>query len=143
MIKGEKMRLRTHLSFMLTTVLMTSTAMAQTVVYTTPQYPVVSPQPGALVQILENVHVLEQSLFPVLSDNPVVAEQQAKQWMQQPDWQAQEAHLSRAYQALLDARMLNIAKVPAVVFDDKLVVYGTTDVALAQQKLEAWREQRP
>ncbi|EEE6744466.1 TIGR03757 family integrating conjugative element protein [Salmonella enterica subsp. enterica serovar Westhampton] len=143
MIKGEKMSLRTHLSFMLTTVLMTSTAMAQTVVYTTPQYPVAEPQSGVLVQILENVHSLEQSLFPVLSDNTVVAEQQAKQRMQQPDWQAQEAHLSRAYRALLDARMLNIAKVPAVVFDDKLVVYGTTDVGLARQKLEAWREQRP
>ena len=137
------MRLRQHLSFMLTTVLMTSTAMAQTMVYTTAQYPVAEPQSGVLVQILENVHSLEQSLFPVLSDNPVVAEQQAKQRMQQPDWQAQEARLSRAYQALLDARMLNIAKVPAVVFDDKLVVYGTTDVALARQKLEARREQRP
>lgn len=137
------MRLRTHLSFMFTAVLMASAAIAQTVVYTTPQYPVVSPQPGALVQILENVQALEQSLFPVLSDNPVVAEQQAKQRMQQPDWQAQEASLSRAYQALLDARMLNIAKVPAVVFDDKWVVYGTTDVALAQQTLEIWREQQP
>ncbi|ENA9696704.1 TIGR03757 family integrating conjugative element protein [Salmonella enterica subsp. enterica] len=135
--------MRLRIFFALATVFSSSGGLAQTVVYTTPQYPVAEPQSGVLVQILENVHSLEQSLFPVLSDNPVVAEQQAKQRMQQPDWQAQEAHLSRAYQALLDARMLNIAKVPAVVFDDKLVVYGITDVAPARQKLEAWREQRP
>ncbi|EEM8096034.1 TIGR03757 family integrating conjugative element protein [Salmonella enterica] len=135
--------MRLRIFFALATVFSSSGGLAQTVVYTTPQYPVAEPQSGVLVQILENVHSLEQSLFPVLSDNPVVAEQQAKQRMQQPDWQAQEAHLSRAYQALLDARMLNIAKIPAVVFDDKFVVYGTADVALAQQKLEAWREQRP
>ncbi|EJN2862225.1 TIGR03757 family integrating conjugative element protein [Salmonella enterica subsp. enterica serovar Yaba] len=137
------MRLRAHLFFLLSTVLVTSGALAQTVIYTAPEPPVTDPQPGVLVQILENVHSLEQSLFPVLSDNPVIAEQQARQRMQQPDWQAQEAHLSRAYQALLDARMLNIAKIPAVVFDDKFVVYGTADVALAQQKLQAWREQQP
>lgn len=137
------MRLRIHLFFMLAAALMTSDALARTVIYTTPEFPVTDPQPGVLVQLLENVQILEQSLFPVLSDNPVMAEQQAKQRMQQPDWQAQEAHLSRAYQALLDARMLNIEKVPAVVFDDKLVVYGTTDIALAQQKLETWQEQQP
>ncbi|EAZ9289232.1 TIGR03757 family integrating conjugative element protein [Salmonella enterica] len=135
--------MRLRIFFALATVFSSSGGLAQTVIYTTPELPVADPQPGALVQILENVHVLEQSLFPVLSDNPVVAEQQAKQRMQQPDWQAQEARLSRAYQALLDAQMLNIAKIPAVVFDDKWVVYGTTDVALAQQTLEIWREQQP
>ena len=137
------MRLRIHLFFMLSAALVASGALAQTVVYTTPKLPVADPQPGVLVQILENVQVLEQSRFPVLSDHPAVAEHQAKQRMQQPDWQLQEARLNRAYQSLLDARMLDITKVPAVVFDDKFVVYGTTDVALAQQKLEIWREQQP
>ncbi|ECE6019978.1 TIGR03757 family integrating conjugative element protein [Salmonella enterica subsp. enterica] len=135
--------MRLRIFFALATVFSSSGGLAQTVIYTTPAWSVANPQPDVLVQILENVHSLEQSLFPVLSDNPVVAEQQAKQRMQQSDWQAQEARLSRAYQALLDARMLNIEKVPAVAFDDKLVVYGTTDVVLARQKLEAWRELRP
>ncbi|HCA7140249.1 TPA: TIGR03757 family integrating conjugative element protein [Klebsiella michiganensis] len=137
------MLFRTHRSFILFTALVTADVLAQTVVYTTPKYPLTDPQPSVLVHVLEKIQVLEQSLFPVLSDNPAVAEHQAKQRMQQPDWQLQEARLNRAYQASLDARMLDIAKVPAVVFDDKFVVYGTTDVALAQQKLEMWREQQP
>ncbi|MBW5995210.1 conjugal transfer protein TraG [Klebsiella michiganensis] len=91
------MRLRIHLFFMLSAALVASGALAQAVVYTTPELPVADPQPGVLVQILENDQVLEQSLFPVLSDNPAVAEHQAKQRMQQPDWQLQEARLNRAY----------------------------------------------
>ncbi|HAV1239768.1 TPA: DUF1525 domain-containing protein [Salmonella enterica] len=35
---------------------------------------------------------------------------------------------------------MGIQKFPAVVFDDHYVVYGTTDVELAQQKRDAWRE---
>lgn len=137
------MRLRTHLFFMLSAALVASGTLAQTVIYTTPELPVADPQSGVLVQILVNVQELEHSLFPALAEKPAMAEKQARQRMQQPDWQIQEARLNRAYQALLDARMMNITKVPAVVFDDKFVVYGTTDVTLARQKLETWREQQP
>ncbi|ECF1703740.1 TIGR03757 family integrating conjugative element protein [Salmonella enterica subsp. enterica] len=129
--------------FLLAMALVTTNGLAQTVIYTTPAYPVTDPQPGVLVQVLENVHHLEQSLFPQLSDNPAQAEQQARIRMRQPDWREQEARLTRAYQALLDAQTVGIEKVPAVVFDDKSVVYGTTDAALAQQKLDAWRESQP
>lgn len=113
---------------------------AQTVIYTTARYPMVHPQPGVVVQTLEDVNEREQALFPALSPNPQQAEQQARLRMQQPDWKAQEARLTRAYQALMDAYTLGIKKIPAVVFDDRYVVYGTTDVALAQQTLDAWRE---
>lgn len=137
------MRLRISLFFTLATVFTSSGGLAQTVIYTTPAWPVTDPQPGVLVQTLENVHLLEQSLFPQLSDNPAQAEQQSRARMQQPGWREQEARLTRAYQALLDAHAAGIKKVPAVVFDDKYVVYGTTDAALAQRKFNAWREQQP
>ncbi|EKS4614621.1 TIGR03757 family integrating conjugative element protein [Salmonella enterica subsp. enterica] len=135
--------MRLRIFFALATVFSSSGGLAQTVIYTTPIWPVADPQPGVLVQILENIHQLEQSLFPQLPDNPALAEQQARIQMQQQGWREQEAHLTRAYQALLEARTVGIEKVPAVVFDDKYVVYGTTDAALAQQKLDSWREQRP
>lgn len=118
-------------------------ALAQTVVYTTPDYPVKEPEPGTVVQVLEDVAQLERSLFSPLSAHPQQAEQQARQRMQQPDWKSQEARLTRAYQALLDARASGITKVPAVVFDNQLVVYGTTDAALAQEKRDAWQERQP
>jgi integrating conjugative element protein (TIGR03757 family) len=117
--------------------------LAQTVVYTTSRWPVDHPDHGVEVQLLENVDTLSQSLFPSLSDSPTKAEEQARLRMQQPDWHTQEARLTRAYQALLDARTIGISKVPAVVFDDQIVVYGTTDVALARQKLAEWRERHP
>lgn len=137
------MRLQTHLLCMLITTLAVPAVMARTVIYTTAKYPVMDPQPGEQVQLLADIRVLEQMLFPALPGTPAQAEQEAKQRMQHPDWQVQEARLTHAYQVLLDAYTLGIQKVPAVVFDDKYVIYGTTDTVLAEQKLEAWREQHP
>lgn len=131
--------------FALTLALTTQTVMAQTVIYTTARYPVDNPEPGVVVQVLEDVRVLEQSLFPALTDDAAQAEQQARQLMASPGWPEQEARLTRAYQALADAWALGIQKVPAVVFDNHEVVYGTTDIHLAQQIREEYhnRERRP
>lgn len=128
------------LTYLLTTV---PAALAQTVIYTTAQHPVKNPEPGVLVYRLDNVTQLEQSLFPGLSGNPQLAEQQARRIMQQPDWKVREAQLTGAYQSLITAWSAGITKTPAVVFDDHYVVYGTTDTALAQQLLETWQERQP
>lgn len=128
------------LTYLLTTV---PPALAQTVIYTTSQHPVKSPEPGTLVYRLDGVTELEQSLFPRLSGNPQQAEQQARRIMQQPDWKIREAQLTSAYQSLVTAWSAGITKTPAVVFDDRYVVYGTTDTALAQQLLEKWQERQP
>lgn len=134
------MRPRLHFLLILISVLTVHQAAAQKVIYTPVHSLVVHPAPGVVVQMLEDVNALEQSLFPALSQNPQQAEQQARLRMQQSDWKTQEARLTRAYQTLLDAYTLGIQKVPAVVFDDRYVVYGTTDAELAQQKLDGWRE---
>lgn len=116
---------------------------AQTAIYTTSHNPVKNVEPGVLVLVLDEAGQLEQSLFPVLSGNAEQAEQQARHIMQQPDWKTHEAQLTQAYQALTDAWTLGISKTPAVVFDDRYVVYGTTDTTLAQQWLDKWREHQP
>ncbi|MFP1817366.1 TIGR03757 family integrating conjugative element protein [Lonsdalea quercina] len=135
------MQIRCFLALL--TALATQSAAAQTVIYTTEKWPVISPEPGTVVQMLEDIQKREQTLFPNLSASPKQAERQALLRMQQTDWQEQETQLTRAYQALMDAWSLGITKVPAVVFEDKYVVYGTTDIRLARQKLEAWRERQP
>ena len=133
-----------HFFFSLPILIFTTlSAQAQTVIYTTPDYPVKEPEPGVVVQVLEDVAQLERSLFPPLSDNPLQAEQQARQRMQLPDWKAQEARLTRAYQAQMDARAAGVTRVPAVVFDDQSVVYGTTDVALARRMRDAGQGAKP
>lgn len=119
------------------------TALAQTVIYTTAQHPVKTPEQGVLVFRLDEASQLEQSLFPHLSDNLEQAEQQARRIMQHPGWQTHEAQFTFAYQTLIAAWSAGIAKTPAIVFDDRYVVYGTTDIALAQQLLSKWREKRP
>jgi integrating conjugative element protein (TIGR03757 family) len=129
--------------FMLFSVVVAQGASARTVIYTTQKYPVTTPLTDMVVLIPEDIQQLAQSLFPALSDTPAKAEQQAKQRMQQPDWGEQEARLTRAYQTLLNVQSAGIEKVPSVVFDDRFVVYGTTDIRLAQQKFDAWREQQP
>ncbi|EAS1759723.1 TIGR03757 family integrating conjugative element protein [Salmonella enterica] len=132
-----------RLFFLLAAISVTTRSLATTVIYTTLTLPVAVPPSDVLVYILEDVHSLEQSLFPALSENQQQAEKQARLRIQRADWHEQEARLTRAYQALLDARTVGIEKVPAVVIDDNYVIYGTTDVALAQQKLDDWREQQP
>lgn len=116
---------------------------AQTVIYTTARYPVENPEPGVVIQVLEDIHSLEQSLFPALSQHPERAEQQAREQMKQPDWREQEARLTRAYQSLLDAYALGVEKVPAVVLDERYVVYGTTDIRAAEKKRDTWQETQP
>lgn len=116
---------------------------AQTVIFTTARYPVENPEPGVVIQVLEDIHSLEQSLFPALSQHPEQAEQQAREQMKQPDWREQEARLTRAYQSLLDAYALGVEKVPAVVLDERYVVYGTTDIRVAEKKRDTWQETQP
>ncbi|HCT3090278.1 TPA: TIGR03757 family integrating conjugative element protein [Salmonella enterica subsp. diarizonae serovar 61:l,v:z35] len=116
---------------------------AQTVIFTTARYPVENQEPGVVIQVLEDIHSLEQSLFPALSQHPEQAEQQAREQMKQPDWREQEARLTRAYQSLLDAYALGVEKVPAVVLDEKYVVYGTTDIRVAEKKRDTWQETQP
>ncbi|EJZ7021706.1 TIGR03757 family integrating conjugative element protein [Salmonella enterica] len=116
---------------------------AQTVIFTTARYPVENPEPCVVIQVLEDIHSLEQSLFPALSQHPEQAEQRAREQMKQPDWREQEARLTRAYQSLLDAYALGVEKVPAVVLDEKYVVYGTTDIRVAEKKQDTWQETQP
>ncbi|EAS1759878.1 TIGR03757 family integrating conjugative element protein [Salmonella enterica] len=122
--------------------LISHAAGAQTVVYTTIHYPVKATDPQTQIYLLDETQRLEQSLFPALSGDTQQAEQQARQRMQQPDWKEMESRLTGAYQSLLSAWSLGVDKVPAVVFDGRYVVYGTTDVRLAQQKWAQWQEQQ-
>ena len=116
---------------------------AQTVIYTTADDPVATPEAGVLVYRLDDATRLEKSLFPRLPGNQAQAEQQVRRMMQQPDWKARETRLTAAYQTLVAAWSDGIAKTPAVVLDNRYVVYGTTDVRLAQQLRDTWRERQP
>lgn len=66
---------------------------------------------------------------------------QIAQALQSDEWQAQEAQLQQAYQGIIRAWQLDVERVPAVVVDDKWVVYGLTDIDRARSEVELYRQQ--
>ena len=97
--------------------LMPASVLAGTVLYT--------------VIYLDGPEQVQTQLFGELSSNPDEATRQAQAVLKSPQWQANEQQLVTVYRAVVRAWELGVKKVPAVVFDDIDVVYGTADVARA------------
>lgn len=119
-------------------------AHAGTVIYTDHAHPVTGElNPDVTVTELDAPDRLQWQLFGTLSTNPAQAEQQARAVITSPAFRQDQQALAASYAGVAHAWSLGLEKVPAVVFDDKWVVYGTTDVATARAKLKAWREKQP
>ncbi|HBM3184885.1 TPA: TIGR03757 family integrating conjugative element protein [Klebsiella oxytoca] len=93
------------------------------------------------VHILDTAERLQARLFePVTrATSEAAARQAALQVFRSPEWPQQEARLKQAYDTVARANALGIEKTPAVVIDDRLVVYGTTDVAGARRLAAQYR----
>lgn len=110
-------------------------AQAATVVYTDSQHPPAGLGTGHQVVYLDAPETVQREVFGALSADPRQAEQQANAVLQSLDWQQKEQQIVQAYQGVIQAYGIGLKKYPAVVFDDRYVVYGTADVALAEAKL--------
>ncbi|CNI00351.1 TPA: TIGR03757 family integrating conjugative element protein [Yersinia enterocolitica] len=110
-------------------------AQAATVVYTDSQYRPSELGAGHQVIYLDAPATIQHGVFGTLSADAHHAEQQAKAVLQSPDWRQKEQQITQAYQGVIQAYGIGLKKYPAVVFDDRYVVYGTADVALAEVKL--------
>ncbi|MFP1915970.1 TIGR03757 family integrating conjugative element protein [Lonsdalea quercina] len=125
----------------LAALLLTAGARAGTVIYTDSNHPVTgNPGPDVSVILLDAPEQLQARLFGSLSAEPSQAEQQARAVIRSPSFSQSQQNLAEAYARLTHAWSLGLNKYPAVVFDDKWVVYGTTDIGLATQQLNAWKE---
>ncbi|WP_394550040.1 TIGR03757 family integrating conjugative element protein [Pantoea sp. SGAir0183] len=128
----------------LTTLFLTAGANAGTVIYTDHAHPVTGElSPDVTVTELDAPDRLLAQQFGPLSAAPAQAEQQARAVIATPAFRQSQQALAASYACVAHAWLLGLKKYPAVVFDDKWVVYGTTDVAAAQAKLDAWREKQP
>lgn len=105
--------------------------LAGTVLYTDSHHPPTSNNASVTVIYLDGPERLQAQLFGELSPNPDEAARQAQTVIQSPQWQAHQQQLVTAWRSVVRARELGVKKVPAVVFDDQDVVYGTADVAQA------------
>lgn len=111
---------------------------AATVIYTDSHHPPLNTENSQVVYLDAPV-TIQRQLFGSLPADPKQAEQAAKAIIQSPDWQQKQQQITQAYQGVLQAYSLKLAKYPAVVFDDRYVVYGTADVAVAQASLDTFQ----
>ncbi|AOV10017.1 MULTISPECIES: TIGR03757 family integrating conjugative element protein [Enterobacteriaceae] len=112
--------------------LMPASVLAGTVLYTDSLHPPTNSDASVAVIYLDGPDQLQAQIFGELSSEPALAERQAKAVFQSPQWQAQEEQLATVYRAVVRAWEQGVKKVPAVVFDDRDVVYGTADIARAR-----------
>ncbi|MBD2816434.1 TIGR03757 family integrating conjugative element protein [Xenorhabdus sp. Flor] len=110
---------------------------AKTVVYTDSHHAPVNLSSDTQIIWLDAAEQQQQQIFAQLSADPQQALLQAQAILQSPQWRQQEQQLINAYRAVVEAWQQGVHKYPAVVFDDRDVVYGTADVA----KAAALREQ--
>ncbi len=114
-------------------------APAATVIYTDNHQPP-SNATHSQVVYLDAPDTVQRQLFGELPADPVQAERVAKAIIQSPGWQQKQQQITLAYQGVLQAYSLKLVKYPAVVFDDRYVVYGTADVAVAEARLAEFQE---
>ncbi len=118
-------------NFILLTALMPVSVLAGMVVYTDSQHLPENPPPDVVVVLLDEPDQLQAEMFGELPADPQQAKAQVRQVMASSAWQQKQLQLNDSYRLVVRAWELGIKKVPAVVFDDLDVVYGTTDVDVA------------
>ncbi|ECG1480677.1 TIGR03757 family integrating conjugative element protein [Salmonella enterica subsp. enterica] len=130
-----------HPNFLIWLLVVAVQAPAATVVYTDSHHPPLNATSRQVVY-LDAPDTVQRQLFGELPTDPVQAAQVAKTIIQSPDWQQKQQQIAQAYQGVLQAYSLKLVKYPAVVFDDRYVVYGTSDVAVAEARLAELQEAR-
>lgn len=118
-------------SFVFLPALLPASVLAGTVLFTDSQHLPANLPPGVPVVLLDGPDRLQAEIFGELPADPQQASARVRQVMASPAWQQKQQQLSDSYHQVVRAWELGIKKVPAVVFDDRDVVYGTTDIAVA------------
>lgn len=114
-------------------------SVASTTIYTDSNTHLLNTKDSQIIY-LDAPDIIQKQLFNDLSRDPRQAEQQVRSIIQSADWQQKQHQITQAYQGILHAYALKLAKYPAVVFDEHYVVYGTTDVVLAEKYLTEFLE---
>ncbi|MBA5204754.1 TIGR03757 family integrating conjugative element protein [Pectobacterium versatile] len=105
--------------------------LANPVVYTDQQHLPSNLTPETQIVWLDAPERLQRAVFGEFSASMEQATGQAQAVMRSPQWQQHENDLQTAYRGVVHAWEIGVRKYPAVVFDDRDVVYGTADVAKA------------
>ncbi|MDF8361302.1 TIGR03757 family integrating conjugative element protein [Achromobacter anxifer] len=118
-----------------------ATFAADVVVITDSRHPVKAMGGERLIELDEAVHI-EAQLSAGLPADPGQAEATAKRRLNQGGADLQR-RIASAYQSVTDAWSLGIITIPAVVVDQRYVVYGEPDVARAVARIAQHRGAQP
>ncbi|MBC8947051.1 TIGR03757 family integrating conjugative element protein [Xenorhabdus indica] len=126
-------------------IVLTSTVQASTVIYTDHQNPPnkIDSRKDIKIVWLDAPDALSEDWFrsmnvSVNADNASLI----TKLLQSPEWREKERDMVTAYQGITRAWELGIKKYPAVVIDDRYVVYGSTDITHAQTLVDTYRRGR-
>jgi len=117
-----------------------STAMAADIWIVTDQQHPVRAIPHARIIELDAPTRIEATLSQGLPANPQEAAANVRERLRS---RAITEQLATAYQGVADAWRVGITTIPAVVVDQRYVVYGDTDAAHAVARIQAYREAHP
>jgi len=97
--------------------------------------------PGVLkILNLDAVQKIEEELSRNLPVNETEALVIAQQRIDKVGQDALNEKLKNAYGGILTAIALGVERYPAIIFENKFVVYGVTDIDVALEKYYVWSE---
>lgn len=136
--------MKTHIRKFLTLLILTIpiSSIAETkdiIIFTTADYPITQLAANISVYYLDVPEKLTSETFSSLPADSKSAEQQARKIMSSSEWQQQDAALRESFKGVIKAWSLGIEKVPAIVMEGRFVVYGTTNVEVAREKLKQFQ----
>ncbi|WP_425521342.1 TIGR03757 family integrating conjugative element protein [Xanthomonas translucens] len=114
---------------------------ADVVVVTDSRHPVKTMGGERLIE-LDQASQTEAELSANLPNDPERAAAIVRQRLSQDGTDLQRS-IGIAYQGITDAWSLGISSIPAVVVDQRYVVYGEADVARAIARIEQYRRAQP
>jgi integrating conjugative element protein (TIGR03757 family) len=100
--------------------------------------PVTGPQPEVEIYYLDAVKNIEDQLSNSLPPDVGQAKQLVTTRIAQQGQTAFEHQLQEAYQPLLLMMRYQLDRYPVMIFDERAVIYGITDIPQAMQRYQVW-----
>lgn len=114
---------------------------ADILVFTDRSHPIEAPASVRVIALDAAAHI-QSDLSANLPADPARATAIVQQRLAEGGADLQR-RLANAYQGVADAWSLGVTKIPAVVVDQRYVVYGETDVSRALARIEQYRREQP
>lgn len=111
----------------------------ETIIFTNNNNLLLGTPTNTVIYNLDDPERLISNAFSSLPSDRKTAEKHSQKVMSSKNWQQQDAALRESFKGVIKAWSLGIEKVPAIVMEGRFVVYGTTNVEVAREKLKQFQ----